>query len=344
MKKLVAIGASLAAFAIAAWLLRSPPAGDAGTAKSPELAPPMAAPAPPARRESAEPAPAAQPLEPVALAPAREPARAPRPQPAPTDQPPSKPAAAERIDEAQQMARCRAMSERARKVEQAIRAAEGDDSAWAHATEAKLHEYLSRRLRTSPIEITGIDCKETFCEITGQGFVPEGDREFQQALTDVRQEPWSDFTGSSFSQSAEAGKVVYTGEVLRRQSYASARHQQRETPEQLACTRLVNRQHQREREALEAQPRDHGWADPMEQLLRTYLAAQLKQHPVELDISCRTTFCRVKAKGIANVALLDFQRAMNGMESEPWANLRGGEAASSGYGDSWTADYTMLRQ
>jgi hypothetical protein len=35
---------------------------------------------------------------------------------------------------------------------------------------------------------------------------------------------------------------------------------------------------------------------------------------------------------------------MMAVESEPWANLRGGDGGSSGYGDMWTADYTMHRR
>jgi hypothetical protein len=341
MKKLVAIGASLAAFAIAAWLVRSPSGGDAGTTKSPELAP--ALPAPRDRLESAEPSPAAKPAEPVALAAARESARAPSARRTPTDEPPSEPAAAGPIDEAQQLAQCRALWERERKAEQAARAAEAKDSAWAYTTEQKLHEYLSRRFRTSPIEVTRIDCRATFCEITGQSFAPEGANEFSLALQGVQQESWSDFTGSSFSQSVEAGKAVYSGEVRRKQSYATAR-EQRETPEQSACMTLVGRRNQRERAARDAQPRDTGWADPMEQLLRMHLAAQLTRHPVELDITCRTTFCSIKAKGRSNDALLALQKAMMAVESEPWANLRNGEAGSTGNGDSWTADYTLHRR
>lgn len=243
------------------------------------------------------------------------------------------------------MARCRAMWERERKAEQAARAAETKDLAWAYRTEQKLHEYLSRRFQTTPIEVTAIDCRATFCEITGQSFVAEseGDNEFNLALQGVQQEPWSDFTGSSFSQSVDAGKVVYSGEVRRRQSYATA-SEQSESPEEIACMKLVSRQDQRERAVRDAEPRDHGWADPMEQLLRMHLAAQLSKHPVELDISCRTTLCRIKAKGQSNDALLAFQRAMMGVELEPWANMRSGQSGTAGYGDSWTADYTMHRR
>jgi hypothetical protein len=122
MKKVIAIGALLAAFAIAAWLLRSPPAGDAGTAKSPEIAAQL--PAPAGRRESAEPVPAAEPVEPVALAPAREAARAPGARSAPTQEQPSRPPAESRLNETKQLAECRALEERQHKTEQAARAAE----------------------------------------------------------------------------------------------------------------------------------------------------------------------------------------------------------------------------
>jgi hypothetical protein len=342
MKKLVAIGALLAAFAIAGWLLRSPPAGDAGTAKSPEIAAPL--PPPADRRESAEPVPAAEPVEHVALAPARESARAPGARSAPTQEQPSRPPAESRLDETKQLAECRALRERQHKAEQAARAAETKDPAWAYATEQKLREYLSRRLRTTPIEVTGIDCRATFCEIRGQGFLPASD-EFRLAVAGVHQESWSDFTWSSGGfPNVQAGKVVYSGEVRRKQSYATAFEEQEDSPERSACTKLAGRRNQQERAARDAQPRDLGWADQMEQLLRMHLAAQLIKHAVELDISCRTTLCRIKAKGQSNDALLALQRTMTTIDSEPWANLRNDAGGITGYGDRWTADYTLHRR
>jgi hypothetical protein len=341
MKKLVAIGASLAALAIAAWLLRSPPAVDAGTAKSPEIAAPL--PAPAGRRESAEPVPAAEPVEAVALAPARESARAPGARSAPPQEQPSRPPAESRLDETKQLAECRALGERQHKAEQAARAAETKDLEWAYATEQKLREYLSRRLRTTPIEVTGIDCRATFCEIRGQGFLPESD-EFRLAVAGVLQESWSDFIWSSDYPTVQAGKVVYGGEVRRKQSYATAFEEQEDSPELVACTKLAGRRNQQERAARDAQPRDLGWADQMEQLLRMHLAAQLSKHAVDLDISCRATFCGIKAKGQSDGALLALQKAMTAIDSEPWANLRNGGGGITGYGDRWTADYMLHRQ
>ena len=97
---------------------------------------------------------------------------------------------------------------------------------------------------------------------------------------------------------------VYTGEVRRRRSYASA-YQRDDDPEQIACANLLGRQNQQERAARDAEPRDTGWADQMEQLLRMHFATQLTKHPVEqLEIICRTSFCQIKAKGKSDDALI----------------------------------------
>ena len=236
MKKLVVIGASLAALAIAVWLVRSQPAGDASTANSSQPASPS--PPPPAARESADLANDAKPPEPVVLAPAVESAGTTGARPAPIDEQRAQPTAAARSDEAQQLAECRAMWEREHRAEQVARASETKDSGWAYPTEQKLREYLSRRFETIPVEVIGIDCRTTFCEVKAQSFVPEGAQEFQTALAEVGRESWNDFTGSSFSQTEEASPVLYTGEVRRRGSYA-ATYQRHDDPKQIACATLV---------------------------------------------------------------------------------------------------------
>lgn len=218
--------------------------------------------------------------------------------------------------------------------------------AWAYATEQKLHAYLVRRFRTTPIEVTAIDCKTTFCEITGQSFGSENAAEFRLALADVQKESWSDFAWSSFSHNAQMDKVIYTGEVRRKQSYATAFEEQQDSPEQLACSKLFNRPAQQARETREAQPRDIGWADQMEQLLRLHLMTQLARHPVDqIDILCKTTFCTVKVKGRPNDSLLAVQKAMMAVESEPWADLKLSESGTTGYiDDSWGANYRLDRR
>ena len=344
MKKLVVIGALLAALAIAVWLVRSQPAGEASTAKSSQPASPSPPPPPPAARESADLATDAKPPDPVVLAPAVQSARTTDAPPAPINEQRARPTAAARTDEAKQLAECRARWRREHTAEQVARASETKDSGWAYATEQKLREYLSGRFKTIPIEVLGIDCRETFCEVKAQSFVPEGAHEFQTALAEVGKESWNDFSGSAFSQTEDASPVVYTGEVRRRRSYADT-YQRDDDPELIACANLLGRQTQQARATRDAEPRDTGWADQMEQLLRMHLATQLTQHPVDqLEIICKTSFCQIKAKGKANEALLALQKAMAAVESEPWANMRHGEGGTSGYGDSWTADFTLIRR
>ena len=108
---------------------------------------------------------------------------------------------------------------------------------------------------------------------------------------------------------------------------------------------MWEREHRAEQVTRASETKDSGWADQMEQLLRMHFATQLTKHPVEqLEIICRTSFCKIKAMGKSNDALLALQKAMAAVESEPWANLRGGESGTSGYGDSWKADFTLIRR
>jgi hypothetical protein len=118
------------------------------------------------------------------------------------------------------------------------------------------------------------------------------------------------------------------------------------TQQELTCEELHTRQTQWERAAHSAQqPRDSGWADPMEQLLRAYFAAQLPQHPAEhVDINCRTDHCLVTVKGLSNDALLVVQRVMGAVDSEAALNLRHTNSGSSGKRDNWTADFELHRR
>jgi hypothetical protein len=248
-------------------------------------------------------------------------------------------------DEAKQAAECQALSKRGRDREQAARDSELKDPAWAYEMEQKLREYASRRFRTTTIEVIAIDCRTSFCEITAQGFVPES-KEFYDGLQGAGKESWNDFTGTSTSHTEEAGKIRYHGEVSRRQSYRQQNYySEREQEQVAACIQLGNQQDQRKRATRDAEPRDAGWADPTEQLLRQYLVAQVAKHPVEqLDITCRTTFCQIKASGRGTESYLAFQKAAQEAASEPWSDLRNGGGGGSGYGEGWQQDYMLHRR
>jgi hypothetical protein len=247
-------------------------------------------------------------------------------------------------DEAKQAAECEALSERRRRREQLAHDSEQKDPAWAYAMEQKLREYTSRRFQTTPIEVMAIDCKTTFCDITAQGFVPESNTEFRDALEAVRKEPWNDFTGISSSHTVEGGKILYRVEVSRKQSYRT-QDQHAEQEQVLACMRLLSQQDERKRALRDAEPRDVGWAGPTEQLIRQYLVAQVVKHPVErLEITCKTSYCQIKASGRGTESFLALQKAAQEVASEPWSDLRSSGGGGSGYGDEWQQDYTLDRR
>jgi hypothetical protein len=72
---------------------------------------------------------------------------------------------------------------------------------------------------------------------------------------------------------------------------------------------------------------------------------QMVKQPVErIDIDCRTTFCKIDAKGRTSDAYLAFQKVAQAVAGEPWANLRNGEGGGSSYGESWEQHYMLYRR
>jgi hypothetical protein len=245
--------------------------------------------------------------------------------------------------EQQQLAACDAAWQRKTKLEQAARDAETKDPAWAYQMEDKLREYTAKRFQSIPIEVTGIDCKTTFCDVTAQGFTPETAAAFNDAISALTLQPRGDFQGNSVWHTEEAGKTLHFAQVKRKQERATG--PEPVTAEQLACMKLASLQSERELAARDAEPRDTGWADPMEQLLRQHLTAKLAKHPVErLDIACKTTFCEIKASGPIGESHEAFQRVSQEIASEPWADMENGGGGSGSDGIRWEGTQTLLRR
>jgi hypothetical protein len=246
-------------------------------------------------------------------------------------------------DEAQQMAACHARWDSKKKREQAAHDAEAKDPAWAYAMEQKLREYASQRLRGTSIELKEVDCKTTFCDLLMEVFDPNSTNEMNNALEDAKKQPWSDFSGTSWAKTSDEG-TTYRVELSRRHSYRTP-FESGNDEQDLACTRLISDRTVRERAARDAQPRDVAWADQLEPLLRQHIMSRTGKHPpTKLDIVCKTTFCQIKAGGETEESQRLFQQVSQEAAAEPWANLRNGEAGSSGYGNRWTADVTLYRQ
>jgi len=246
--------------------------------------------------------------------------------------------------EQQERAACRAVGEQRRARERAALDAETKDAAWAYPMEQKLREHLTQKLQSGRLEVLGIDCRTTFCEIKALLLDPEGGAEFNEAISDMNGKPWNDFRGMGTSLSEESGKTFYTGRLTRPQFKESPQPAQ-EAQAEAACTARSIEKQNLQRAARDAEPKDPAWAEPMEQLLRQYLTTQLVKHPAErIDIDCRTTYCRITGTGRTNDSSLAFQKFAQAAADEPWANLRNGEGGGSGYGDSWKQEYFLYRR
>ena len=333
MNKLVIALAAIGALAFGVYFIPSPhPADDTRL--------PASASATPIRDEPVQ----AAAIESQATAPRREPDQHPDPLHVPSSTARSAQTKPPPQDEEQQMTACSARWASLRAGELAARDAETKDPAWAYAMEQKLREWGTVRLQRASIELIAVDCKTTYCDLVAQPFEPDADNEFSRVLQDATKEPWSDFTGTSFGHSEEAGKVLFRGELRRKRSYATAFEQREDDEQDAACMQLVSQRAQRARAARDAEPRDAAWADQMEQLLRQHITSRLVKNPVQMAIDCRATFCRIRAMGQTEESRTAFQRASEEAAAEPWANLRSGEGGGTGYGDGWIWDVTYYRR
>jgi hypothetical protein len=267
------------------------------------------------------------------------------PAPASTVRQDSRPVTVPLTVEQRQRAACIALAERRQARERAILDAEPKDPIWAYSMEQKVREYMTRRLAASQSEVTGIDCKTTFCEIKAQGFAPEASGEFNAAMQAAPQASWNDFTEVYTSQSEESAKWLLYGQLRRKQFNAETRDPPEDAPAEAACAARAVEARRRELAARDAEPRDASWAGPTEQLLRQFFTKQLKKHPVEhLDISCKTTFCQVTAKGRTDASSVALEKAAQAAAVEAGSELRMCEGGISGYVDHWQQNYVLYRR
>jgi hypothetical protein len=247
-------------------------------------------------------------------------------------------------EERQLMKECYANNQRRKQLEQVARDAESKDPVWAGAMEQKLREFTAQRFQLSKIEILGIDCKSTFCELKAQSSTPEAAAQFEEGMNVLWQPP-GDFRAMSASRSAQPEKTLHTVLLKRRTSSATAHED--DDQHDSACSKMVDMRVQRELGALWTQPRDADWAEPMEQSLRQRLAKQLEKNPIEnLEIHCKTTVCRITARGTTAVSRAAFIEAADAIIDGRWARKRLRiKAALPGdsQGGQWTYEFTLVR-
>lgn len=250
---------------------------------------------------------------------------------------------------------CTELADRRRAREQAALDAEPKDPAWAYPMEQKLREFTAGRFQAQQIEVTAIDCKTNFCEIKAESLAPEMSEQFNKVMSAATEQPWNDFTGIASSHDADSGKqVLHYARLSRRQANQTAREEpddmqiavlRAEEQALTACSEQAYERQERARAAQEAEPRDSSWADPMEQLLRQHITAQLVKHPVgHMEIACRATFCKIKATGNTADSQLAFQKVSQEAAAEPWSDLQNSGYSGGSYGDDWHAEVTLQRR
>lgn len=207
MKKLVAIAvAGIAAIAILVYFDRSP-----GTTVAPMSAEPALAAASKAAQRPTTP------TDDAATRPANAAIRAPStPPPSIVPELPAPRRAATREKNKKLQAACDELFRRQRERQQRAFDAEPKDPAWAYAMEQKLREFTSHRFLAAQIEVSEIDCKTTFCEISARSLAPERADEFNKAIDALRKEPWNEFTGGSVTNSDDSGKSVQFARLTER--------------------------------------------------------------------------------------------------------------------------------
>jgi hypothetical protein len=250
----------------------------------------------------------------------------------------------------QKLAACEVIITRKAEHNNAMLAAEPKDPAWAYPMEQKLREFTSRRFQSSEINVVAVDCRTYYCDIKAQTFDAEKTaKEFAEGMGALREEAWSEFTGSGTWYEEEEGKAFHVARINRPPPPEVTRMMMRDDPGEARllsdCAAISEEQQQQRRAARDGQERDASWADPMEYRLREYVTAQLSKHPIDhLDIDCRKTFCRLQASGRTNESQAAFQKAAEDASKESWANLWYAEVAGQAENGVWDGSVVLYRR
>lgn len=229
--------------------------------------------------------------------------------------------------------------------EQLARNKETKDPNWAYSMEQKVREYTSRTLRQDLLPVVEIDCRTTFCDVKAEGSGLEASEQFQEALAALPQQSWNDFVGGPVSVGGESDRVTITARMIRKTSIVATPEQRADEQLEADCGAMWAEQAQRARAARDAEPRDASWAGPMEQLLREHLMTQMATYPMDrIEVTCKTTFCRIEASGRTKQGYSAFGKAVTAAGQEPWSDLRGGGEGRGGLlEDGWFAEQTLYR-
>jgi hypothetical protein len=219
---------------------------------------------------------------------------------------------------------------------EATQATEAKDAAWAYETEQLLEQFIADDPAAQTIELAGVDCRTTYCEIDAT--VPsDASGAFEAVVARAISEPWNTLSGyrarhSTFRDDGQLDLQV----VLERASTggdAVAEPASSDPSEDDGCACATPQWQERHAMPVTAAPphesKDVQWAYATEQQLQRLIAARAQATTLQVSsIDCWTTYCEVKAIGLTDEAagaLLDIVReavAQNqlGLGGEMWTD------------------------
>lgn len=195
--------------------------------------------------------------------------------------------------------------------ERAAREAEPKDINWAYEMEQLLEQFIAAHPQARTIQISGIECRTSFCEIKAIAHPGSWDA-FEAVVEQALNEPWSTLSGnrSLRSNSRDDGQQGFHA-IIERTSIAAttsaADHLLSSVPggdeEECECatSEWQMRKAEHEAAARAAEPKDVYWAYATEQQLQQFIAAHPQAITFQVSsIDCRTTFCEIKAIGLTD--------------------------------------------
>lgn len=201
--------------------------------------------------------------------------------------------------------------------EKAAREAESKDINWAYEMEQLLGQFIAAHPRATTIQVSGIECRTSFCEIKAIGQADSWEA-FIAIVEQTPNEPWSTLSLNKRMSSdfRDDGQMDFHAIIERTSASTTGSAGDHllspalsvdEDECECATEEWQARKAEFEAAARAAEPKDANWAYATEQRLQQFIAADPRSTTFEISsMDCRTTFCEIKAIGQTEQSSDDF--------------------------------------
>lgn len=194
--------------------------------------------------------------------------------------------------------------------EKTARAAEPKDVNWAYEMEQLLRQFIAANPKARTIQVSGIDCRTSFCEVKAIGH-PKSRTAFLAVIDQARNQPWSTLGNRSLGLTSRDDGQREFHAIIRRTSASTASSAEDrllssapsvdEEECECATPEWQTRRAVLKMLARAAESKDIYWAYAMEQRLQQLLTSHPQAAIFQVSsIDCRTTFCKIKAIGLTD--------------------------------------------